>query len=96
MITPFRKKNLCRLASSVVISVLEDILGQTPRSYGLSFCMKDLTEEEFETVEYLVVQFLAEYSQYVDMIADNQRISVNLKQSLDSIQDRIPVLCRAE
>jgi hypothetical protein len=84
------------MASALVASVVEELLSHKQSSYGLFFCLKDLNTLESDFVERLVVLFLEDYLRYVDIASENHGLAVNLKQSLDSIQDRIPVLCRAE
>lgn len=95
-LAPYRKINLVRLASSVVITVLETLLDHKQEFYKVSFCMKDLTTEESAYVERLITEFLKEYEKVVCMTVGTGTISVSLTRFQDSSQEPLPVPCTEE
>lgn len=88
MIPVFRKYHLHKTALTVVLAVVESLLGPQPVSCGLSWNFSNLAVEELHFVANTVKALLSDFSEYVVVVVDSYEISVNLVVFQDSRQDK--------
>lgn len=91
-ISPYKKVALYKISTGVTLAVLDTLLTPSRLFCSLAFATTTLTKEESDFVERSIKECLGEYSQYVCIVLEDDKISVSLLESQVKNLGKLPNL----